>query len=108
MSVLTGLIGTKSNLSDQDIDAMKGADFHALLYQKLRDAEEMPDAKLQALAQARGEGVMQELSDAKAPLDRVTLQAPAKVDAKDDGVPLKMDMASAAAQAKTPEQGDQK
>jgi uncharacterized protein involved in outer membrane biogenesis len=96
MSVLTGLIGTKPSLSDQDIDAMKGADFHAMLYQKLRDAEEMPDVRLQALAQARGEGIMKELSDANAPLDRVTLQSAEKVDATDNGIPLKMDMASAA------------
>jgi uncharacterized protein involved in outer membrane biogenesis len=94
MSALTGLIGTKSSLSDQDIDAIKGIDFHALLYQKLRDAEVMPDSKLQALAQARGEGIIKELSEANAPLDRVTLQAAEKVDAGDEEIPLKMELGS--------------
>ena len=94
MSVLTGLIGTKSSLSDQDIDKMRGVDFHTLLYQKLRDAEDMPDARLQALAQARGEDIMKELGGAQAPLDRVTLQAVEKVEANDNGIPLKMDMGS--------------
>jgi uncharacterized protein involved in outer membrane biogenesis len=94
MSVLTGIIGTKSSLSDREIEALKGTDFYALLYQKLRDAEDMPDAKLQALAQARGESVMKDLSEANAPLDRLTLQAPEKVDASDDGIPLKIEMAS--------------
>jgi hypothetical protein len=92
--VLTGIIGTKSSLSDREIEALNGTDFYALLYQKLRDAEDMPDAKLQALAQARGESVMKDLSEAHAPLDRVTVQAPEKVEANDDGIPLKIEMAS--------------
>ncbi|HTI86118.1 MAG TPA: DUF748 domain-containing protein [Alphaproteobacteria bacterium] len=94
MSALTGLFGTKSSLSDQDIEALKGADFYGLLYLKLRDAEEMPDTKLQELAQARGEGIVKELSEANAPPDRITLQATEKVDAGKDGVPLKVEMAS--------------
>lgn len=96
VSVLTGLIGTKTSLSDQEIDQMKGADLHALLYQRLRDAQEMPDSKLQALAQARSEQIMKELTNAKVPLNRVTLQAAEKVDADDNGIPLKMDMTSVA------------
>lgn len=93
MSVLTGIIGTKPTLSEQDIAAMKGADFYTLLYQKLRDAEPMPDAQLQALAQARATWIMKELGGANAPLDRVTLQAAEKVDAGDDGIPLKIELA---------------
>jgi uncharacterized protein involved in outer membrane biogenesis len=93
MSLLTGIIGTKSSLSEQEIEALKGTDFYALLYQKLRDAEDMPNARLRALAQARGESAMKELGAANAPLDRVTLQAPEKVDAADDGIPLKIELA---------------
>jgi uncharacterized protein involved in outer membrane biogenesis len=109
MSVLTGIIGTKPSLSEQDIDAMKGTDFYALLYQKLRDAEAMPDAQLQALAQARGERIMKELNNAHAPLDRVTLQAVEKVDANDDGIPLKLKLAPVGqTQAKAAGEDDRK
>lgn len=108
MSVLTGIIGTKPSLSEQDIGAMKGTDFYALLYQKLRDAEAMPDTQLRALAQARGERIMKELADANAPLDRVKLQAVEKVDANGDGIPLKIEMAPVRqSQAKAAGQGDQ-
>jgi hypothetical protein len=37
---------------------------------------------------------MKGLSEANAPLDRVTLGATQKVEANDDGVPLKIEMAS--------------
>jgi hypothetical protein len=93
MSMLTGIIGSKSSLSEQEIEALKGTDFYALLYQKLRAAEDMPDTRLQALAQARGQGVIKDLSEANAPPDRITLQAPEKVDANDDGIPLKIELA---------------
>jgi uncharacterized protein involved in outer membrane biogenesis len=94
MSALTGLLGTKSSLSDQDVEALKGTDFYALLYQRLRDAEVMPDTRMQALAQTRGEEIIKALREANAPLDRISLQATEKVDAGDDGIPLKMEMAS--------------
>ena len=95
MSVLTGLIGTKPTLSDRDIDALKGTDFHEVLYRKLRDAQEMPETKLQELARARGQDILSELGDAQAPLDRVTLRDVEKVDSDEDGVPLKIDMGTA-------------
>ena len=43
------------------------------------------------------------------PLDRVVLKDPEKVDANDDGIPLKMDMAPVVeSQAETPAQDNQK
>lgn len=95
MSAITGIFSSKPSFSEQEIAKMKGADFHALLYQKLRDAEVVPDTALQALAQARGKEVMQLLQQNKAPLDRLSLQAPEKVDAADKTIPLKMDMSTA-------------
>jgi hypothetical protein len=92
MSVFTGIIGSKPTLSDSDVTQMKGADFHTMLYQKLLAAEDVPDAALQQLAQARGTAVMTELRNAQAPADRVKLDAAEKTDAQNNDVPLKMDM----------------
>jgi hypothetical protein len=97
VSALTGIFDAKPALTDKDTAELKGTDFHAMLYQKLRDAEEVSDAKLQALAQARAEDVMTGLREARAPLDRITLQAAERVDASEKNIPLKMDMAAAAA-----------
>jgi len=94
MSALTGLFSSKPSISSQDAAKMKGADFHALLYQKLKDAEAVPDTALQALAQARSTEIMQLLGQTKAPLDRISVQAPEKVDAADKTIPLKMDMSA--------------
>jgi hypothetical protein len=102
MSTLTGIFSTKPSVSDADIAKMKGADFHSVAYQKLRDAEVVSDAALQALAEARGKEVMTQLTAAKAPLERISLLAPQKVDVTDKSIPLKMDMAVAVAGAPKP------
>lgn len=99
MSVLTGLIGTKPELSQTDIAQMKGADYPALLYQKLQAAEDITDADMQKLAQARALAVMNGLRAAQAPMDRLKLDTVEKTDAQDKAVPLKMDMAPVAATA---------
>lgn len=102
ISALTGIFSATPTVSDADIAKMKGGDFYTLLYQKLHDAEVVPGAALQALAQARSKQVMTLLTDAKAPLERISVQAPEKVDAQDKAVPLKMDMSTISASAPSP------
>lgn len=104
MSAITGIFSAKPMISEAETAKMKGGNFHAVLYQKLRDGEAVTDAALQALANARGKEIMTLLANAKAPLERISLQAPEKVEAKDKAVPLKMDM-SATAAAKPVAQG---
>jgi hypothetical protein len=94
MSLFTGLIGSKKDLSAAEVAGLKGADFHAILYQRLVTAETVTDAALQQLAQARGNLVLSELQKAQAPMDRVKLDAVAKADADGKNVPFKVDMAS--------------
>lgn len=98
ISVLTGLLGTKPSYTDPEIAAMKGAHFHALLYQKLRDTEVVPDTELLGLAAARSGAVLSGLGGAKAPMGRIALRPAEKVDAADKAVPLKIDIGAAAAQ----------
>ena len=97
LSVLTGLVGTKPTLSEKEVAAMKGRDFHELLYGKLQRAETVSDATLEKLAQSRGEAVMAELLAAHAPAKRLTLREPEKVDADKNEIPVKIDMAPVAA-----------
>jgi hypothetical protein len=97
MSLFTGIIGSKKDLSAADVAGLKGTDFHVVLYQKLVAAEVVTDAALQQLAQVRGSLVLGELQKAQAPMDRIKLDAPAKADADGKNVPLKVDMAPVAA-----------
>ena len=88
LSVLTGLLGTRPSLSAGEIGRMKGVDFHALLYQKLRDGEDMPDSALENLAQSRGAVAVAALRDAHVAPDRVIVKPPQRVSAVGHDVPL--------------------
>ena len=104
ISRLSTVFSGKHDLTESEVARLKGADFHAVLYQRLRDKEVVTDERLQALAKARGEAVMVEMKAASAPADRVTLLAPLKVDTTDNDIPLKMDvMAAAKTSAPPPE-----
>ena len=103
ISRMTTIFSDKHDLTQSEVARLKGADFHAVLYQRLRDKEVVADERLQALAKARGETVMAELKTANAPADRTTMLAPEKIDATGNDVPLKMDvMPAAKASAATP------
>jgi uncharacterized protein involved in outer membrane biogenesis len=93
MAIFTGIIGSKKDLSADEVAGLKGADFHAVLYRKLVAAEVVTDAALQQLAQARGTLILNELQKAQAPMDRIKLDAVAKAEADGKDVPLKVDMA---------------
>jgi hypothetical protein len=96
MSRLTSLVRPPRQLSESEVGALKGADFHAVLYQRLREKENIPDDRLRQLAQARGESTLEVLREAKAPVDRIKLGAPERLDGEAAEIPLKLDLARAA------------
>lgn len=95
MSRLTGLVRPPRQLSESEVGALKGADFHAALYQRLREKEVVPDERLQQLAGARAESALGSLRDAKAPAERVTLGAPQRIEGDAAEVALKLDLGRA-------------
>lgn len=90
LSLMTGLLGRKPTLGAAEIAGMKGLDFHAMLYRRLRDGEDVADEALRDLARARGEAAVRVLRDAKVPADRVILQPPERAVATGHDVPLAM------------------
>lgn len=82
MSRLSGLLREKKTLSEGEIAQLKGADYYAVLYERLRAKEPVPDDRLLELARLRGEGVAETLRSAGAAADRLQLLPPDK--AKDE------------------------
>ena len=74
---------------------MKGLDFHAMLYQKLRDGEDVPNSTLEKLARDRGDTALAALRAAHVPDDRVTLKPTERVSATGHDVPLDMALSAA-------------
>ncbi|MDP3512999.1 MAG: hypothetical protein Q8S20_09640, partial [Sulfuritalea sp.] len=97
MSRLGGLMNPPRALSADEVGALKGADFHAVLYQRLRDKEVLPDDRLYQLAQARGEAALATLKEAGAPAARVMLGEPGKHEGNEREVPLKLSLGKAGA-----------
>ena len=95
LSRLTNVFSSKQNLSEGEVTQLKGTDFHAVLYQRLRSKEAVADERLQALATARGAAALVELKEANAPTERITLLAPVKIDGTSNEVPLGMEAAAA-------------
>ncbi|HEX8988363.1 MAG TPA: DUF748 domain-containing protein [Rhodocyclaceae bacterium] len=95
MSRLTNLIRQPRALGDEEIAQLKGADFYAVLFERLRAREPMPDERLQALAKSRGDFAANALKEAGAPPDRLSLGAPERVEAAEKEVPLKLDVGTA-------------
>jgi hypothetical protein len=95
LSRLTNAFRSKQDLSEGEVAQLKGTDFHAVLYQRLRSREVVADERLLTLATARGAAALAELQGANAPAERVTLQAPMKIDATSNEVPLGMEAAAA-------------
>jgi hypothetical protein len=90
LSRLTGLFRETRTLSDQEVEQLKGADFHAVLYERLRQREAVSDAQLQALAAARGANVAEILKAASAPVARLSLASPEKVEGDKRDVPVRL------------------
>lgn len=78
MSRLSGLLREKKTLNESEVAQLKGADFYSVLFERLRAKENIPDERLQDLAQKRGEGVLEILKGAGVAPERVQLLAPEK------------------------------
>ena len=94
MSGLTGLFREKRVLSDQELAKMKGADFYAMLFERLRGAVEIDEKQLLELAVARGQAALAALKEGGAPENRMALLPAAKVDASGRDVALKLVLGS--------------
>ncbi len=73
MSRLKGLFKKEEPLSEADMQVLKGADLHGLLYERLLALVEVTDADLAALARQRGGAVLEGLATAGAPAARMKL-----------------------------------
>lgn len=102
ISRLSGLFREKRELGANELTQLKGADLHAVLFERLREREPMPDDKLRALATARGDNAAAALKDAGAPTNRLVLGAPEKVDAKGQQIPVKLVLGTASGSADRP------
>jgi hypothetical protein len=96
MSRLSGLLREKKTLSEGEVAELKGTDFYSVLFERLRAKENIPDERLQALAQARGEGVVEILKSAGVAAERVQLLAPEKFKPEGESagkdIPLRMSL----------------
>ena len=96
MSGLTGLFREKRTLSEPEIAGMKGVDFYAVLFERLRGTVVVEDKQLLALAASRGEATLVALKDAGAPNERLSVLAAEKVAAEGHDVPVKLSLGTAA------------
>jgi hypothetical protein len=101
MSRLSGLLREKKTLSEAEVGQLKGADFHTVLYERLRAAETITDERLQTLAQNRSEHARATLQEAGVATERLRQLPPERADSSVDGVPLKLVLEAAAPGAKT-------
>lgn len=94
LSRLTGLWKGKKPLSAGEIEQLKGADFHALLFERLRDAEVVGDDALVALATARATGAVEQLKALGVKAERIDVKPPetGEADGKSGAIPLKLEL----------------
>ena len=92
MSRLTGLLREKKTLAENEVAQLKGADFYAVLFERLREKEKLGADVLPALAQARGTGALEILKSGGVAAERLQLLPPEKGEGSDAGVPLKLSL----------------
>lgn len=90
MSRLSGLFHEKRNLNEQEVSHMKGADFYAVLFARLRDKVVVDNERLLALATARGEFTATVLKAAGAPAERLAVLVAEKIEAEGRDIPIKL------------------
>jgi hypothetical protein len=95
MSRLAGLMRDQRSLSEAEVVQLKGADFHALLFERLRGMEVVPEEALQTLAVRRGEYALEVLKAAGAPEARIGQGAAAKNETEGREVMLKLEVGKA-------------
>jgi len=105
MSLISGIFHEKRELNMNEVNQLKGTDFYAVLFQRLRDRETVTDTQLQDLAKSRGDNTVAALQAAGLGPERMQLAAPEKVEAGAHDVPLKIGLV--AGSATTPPAVDQ-
>jgi hypothetical protein len=90
MSRLSGLLREKKTLNADEVAQLKGADFYAVLFDRLRETEKIGEDRLLALAQARGSSALEILKSSGGAPERLQLLPPEKGESTGDEVPLKM------------------
>jgi len=91
---ITNLFKETRELSDAEVNALKGKNFYAVLAQKLQDSEEVSAAQLQALATERQQLVSTGLTAAGVPAERVKTDAPKETKAiEGKTVPMELGVA---------------
>jgi len=102
LSSLSGLLGNKRALPPEEIEGMRGMDFHEVLYRRLLQSEAVSDTVLQTLAQTRLESAIAALKEVNAPMERIHTNKAGQGSADENGqIPLNitlrpMEKASAA------------
>jgi len=74
--------GTPPPLSAEESAQLAGADLHARLLERLRDAEPLSDDQLRALGAARAQAISRELVADGVAAERIALEAPSAADGK--------------------------
>ncbi|MCZ8016233.1 MAG: DUF748 domain-containing protein [Limnobacter sp.] len=91
---ITNLFKDTRELSSSEINALKGKNFHAVLAQKLQDAETVSTTQLQALATQRQIQISAGLAAAGIAAERLKVGAPKETKAAEDKtVPIELDVA---------------
>ncbi len=70
-------------------------DLCVFLFQRLREKENVRDSELQALGKARSEHIFSVLKASGAPVDRLNLESPEKVESAGQSVPAKLELGTA-------------
>jgi uncharacterized protein involved in outer membrane biogenesis len=95
MSRLSSLMREKRSLSEAEVGRLKGADFYAVLFERLRAKQVVPDDALQALAVRRAEYALENLKAAGAPEARLRQGAAAKSETGGREILLKLELGKA-------------
>jgi hypothetical protein len=95
MSRLSGLMREKRSLSDAEVGQLKGADFHAVLFERMRAKEGVKDEVLQALAVKRADYALENLKASGAPEARIRQGAAEKADVANRDILLRLELGKA-------------
>jgi hypothetical protein len=101
MSRLSGLLREKKSLSEDEVAQLKGGDFHAILFERLRALEVVGEDTLQALGKVRGERALEALKASGVEAGRLTLSPPEKGEGSGRAVALKLTLEAGKPDKKT-------
>lgn len=95
ISRLSGLMREEKTLGEEELSQLAGADFHAVLFERLRDKELITEAQLLALAKSRLDHALAAMKTLGAPTDRVVSASSERVPGEGREVPLKVTLGAA-------------